>query len=133
VTDRLQSETDSVLARTLSTPLTLSLARSAYAAGDPTELLLAADLNSEAALRGHLLDQILITAYPHPGEGARAGNWLGQMNTQPIAATPPPRTGTNAADRARWYRSQGAPLDLTRIYQLSCSRDGPRKHVTGVV
>ena len=90
VTDRLQADPDGVLARTLSTPLTLSLARSAYAAGDPTELL-AAGLNSETVLRGHLLDQILIAAYPHPRERARASNWLGwiadQMNTHPAGPT----------------------------------------------
>lgn len=90
VTDQLLADQDSVLARTLSTPLTLSLARSAYAAGDPTELL-AAGLTSETVLRGHLLDQILIAAYPHPRERARAGNWLGwiadQMNTHPAGPT----------------------------------------------
>ena len=90
VTDRLRADPDGVLARTLNTPLMLSLARSAYTHSDPTTLL-APDLNTEQALRGHLLDQILVTAYPDPRRRAHAAYWLGwiahQMNTQPAGPT----------------------------------------------
>jgi hypothetical protein len=75
----------SVLAQTLNTPLTLSLARSAYTGRDPRELLLL--VTDETALRGHLLDQVLVVAYPDSDEQARAAYWLGwlahHMGTQP--------------------------------------------------
>ena len=90
VTDRLEADPDGVLARTLNTPLTLSLARSAYAGRAPTALL-SPDVDSEQALRGHLLDQVLVTAYPNPRRQAHAAHWLGwiahQMNSQPAGPT----------------------------------------------
>ncbi|HEY5848427.1 MAG TPA: hypothetical protein VIT42_16710, partial [Microlunatus sp.] len=85
VTERLEADPDGVLAQTLNTPLTLSLARAAYEGRAPTELL-SSDLASEQALREHLLDQVLVTAYPDPRQRAHATHWLGwiadQMNTQ---------------------------------------------------
>ena len=90
VTDRLRANPDGVLARTLNTPLTLSLARFAYTGRDPTGML-ADDLDTEQALRGHLLDQVLVTAYPDPDDRAHATYWLGwiahHMNTQPAGPT----------------------------------------------
>lgn len=90
VAERLEADPDGVLARTLNTPLTLSLARSAYRGGDPAGLL-SPDLSSEQALRGHLLDQVLLTAYHDPRSRAHATYWLGwiaeQMNTQPAGPT----------------------------------------------
>jgi hypothetical protein len=89
LTDRLQDELDGVLARTLNTPLTLSLARTAYPT-DPAPLLDPA-LGTEPALRRHLLDQVLVTAYPNPRERDHATYWLGwiahHMTTQPDGLT----------------------------------------------
>lgn len=90
VADHLQAFPGSVAARTLTTPLTLSLARHTYAAGDPAELL-SARFTTEQELRGHLLDQVLVIAYPDGRERARARYWLGwiarHMNTGPGGAT----------------------------------------------
>jgi hypothetical protein len=70
----------------LNTPLTLSLARAAYTSDDPGGLLTRTPAD-ERQLRVHLLDQILIAAYPDPGERAHATRWLGwlahKMGTQP--------------------------------------------------
>ena len=86
VADHLLSHPDGVLAGTLNTPLTLSLARTAYTADDPQRLL-SGERANEHDLRVHLLDQILIAAYPDPGERAHATHWLGwlahKMGTQP--------------------------------------------------
>jgi hypothetical protein len=74
----------------VNTPLTLSLARSAYTVGDPCELLIP-ELNEERMLRGHLLDQVIVVAYPEPGERTRASYWLSwlaqHVNTQPLGPT----------------------------------------------
>jgi hypothetical protein len=86
VADHLLAHPDSVLAKTLNTPLTLSLARAAYTSDDPRGLLTRTP-GDEHELRVHLLDQILIAAYPHPGGRAHATYWLGwlahKMDTQP--------------------------------------------------
>jgi hypothetical protein len=86
VAERLLADPDGVLAQTLNTPLTLSLARTAYTSDDPRGLL-TRTLVDEHELRVHLLDQILIAAYPDPGERAHATYWLGwlahKMGTQP--------------------------------------------------
>jgi TIR domain len=90
VADRLLAQPEGVLARTLNTPLTLSLARSAYAGGDPRELV-THEQAGEQTLRVHLLDQVLVGAYPDPSERDHATNWLGwlahHMNTQPSGPT----------------------------------------------
>jgi hypothetical protein len=78
VADHLLAHPDGVLARTLNTPLTLSLARTDYASEDPRGLL-TRTLANEHELRVHLLDQILIAAYPEPGERAHATYWLGWL------------------------------------------------------
>jgi hypothetical protein len=89
VTERMRTEPAGVLARTLNSPLTLSLARAAHPV-DPAPLLGPA-LDTEQALRRHLLDQTLVTAYPDPRERAHATYWLGwiahHMNTQPTGPT----------------------------------------------
>jgi TIR domain len=86
VANHLLAHPDSVLAKTLNTPLTLSLARAAYTSDDPRALLTRTPAD-EHQLRVHLLDQILIAAYPDPGERAHAAHWLGwlahKMGTQP--------------------------------------------------
>jgi hypothetical protein len=86
VADHLLADPDGVLARTLNTPLTLSLARAAYTSDDPRALLTRTPAD-EHDLRVHLLDQILVAAYPDPGERGHATHWLGwlahKMGTQP--------------------------------------------------
>jgi hypothetical protein len=90
VADHLLAHPDGVLARTLNTPLTLSLARSAYKGSDPCGLL-ADELADERALRVHLLDQVLVAAYPDARERTYATYWLGwlahHMSTQPNGPT----------------------------------------------
>jgi hypothetical protein len=86
VAGHLQAHPEGVLAQTLNTPLTLSLTRAAYTADDPRRLL-SAELGNEHQLRVHLLDQILIAAYPDRSKRAHATYWLGwlahKMATQP--------------------------------------------------
>jgi NACHT domain len=85
VANHLLAHPDGVLARTLNTPLTLSLARSAYRDRDPGRLL-DFERADERALRDHLLDQVLFTAYPEPSKRDLATFWLGwlayMMNTR---------------------------------------------------
>jgi hypothetical protein len=86
VADHILADPDGVLARTLNTPLTLSLARAAYTSDDPRALLTRTPAD-EHDLRVHLLDQILVAAYPDPSEHGHATHWLGwlahKMGTQP--------------------------------------------------
>jgi hypothetical protein len=77
VADRLLAHPGGVLARTLNTPLTLSLARSAYAGGDPRELL-TQELSGEQALRGHLLDRAAPAAVRRRQAGYRS--WIRSMS-----------------------------------------------------
>jgi hypothetical protein len=90
VADDLLAHPNGVLARTLNTPLTLSLARSAYKGSDACGLL-ARELADEHALRVHLLDQVLVAAYPDTRERTYATYWLGwlahHMSTQPNGPT----------------------------------------------
>jgi hypothetical protein len=66
----------SVAARTLNNPLTLTLAREAYASRDPSELADPAVFRTEVALRGYLIDQVMVTAYPDERQRAHAVRWL---------------------------------------------------------
>ena len=67
---------ESVAARTLDNPLTLSLTRDTYAGQDPAELTDPAIFPTVDALREHLIDQVLVTAYPDEKQRARATWWL---------------------------------------------------------
>ena len=78
VANHLLGHPDGVLARTLNTPLTLTLARSAYKDRDPGGLL-DFELADERSLRNHLLDEVLVAAYPQRGERDRASFWLGWL------------------------------------------------------
>jgi hypothetical protein len=66
----------SAAALTLDNPLTLSLAREAYAGKDPAELTDPAIFPSQAALREHLIDHVLVTAYPDEKQRAQVAMWL---------------------------------------------------------
>ncbi|MET0425192.1 MAG: hypothetical protein ABW046_15015, partial [Actinoplanes sp.] len=75
VTAHLRRHPDSVAARTLTSPLALSLARDTYThtTAEPTDLL--AFGTPEALLR-HLLTRLLTLAYPEPADHAYALRWL---------------------------------------------------------
>jgi hypothetical protein len=60
----LRGHPDTVVARAFDNPLTLSLARDAYAALDPAALTEPGRFATVAALREHLIDQLLVSAYP---------------------------------------------------------------------
>ncbi|HEU4347735.1 MAG TPA: hypothetical protein VFR35_08100 [Actinoplanes sp.] len=79
VASYLQAHPDSVAARALDNPLTLSLARSTYQSQDPTELTVPDRFPTVQALRGHLIDHVLITAYPDDRQRARTSRWLSWM------------------------------------------------------
>ncbi|CAM3760809.1 NACHT domain-containing NTPase [Kibdelosporangium persicum] len=79
VTDQLRDHPDSVAARTLRTPLALSLARETYTRADPAELFDTRAYPSPDTLLQHLLARSLILAYPDPAERARATRWLSWM------------------------------------------------------
>ncbi|MGW3960159.1 hypothetical protein ACWED2_10070 [Amycolatopsis sp. NPDC005003] len=76
VADRLREHPDSVAARTLTTPLALSLARDTYTRADPAGLLDSRAYPHPDALLHHLLAGALTLAYPNPTERAHATRWL---------------------------------------------------------
>jgi hypothetical protein len=82
VADHLLAQPDGILAQTLNTPLTLSLARSAYKGSDPGALLIS-QLSDEQSLQVNLLDEALVAAYPDPGERTHALYWLGWLDEGP--------------------------------------------------
>lgn len=73
---RLTSSPASVVARTLDNPLALSLARDAYARKNPATLADPAGFHTVQELREHLIEQVLITAYPDERQRALATRWL---------------------------------------------------------
>jgi hypothetical protein len=79
----LKQYPDSVAARALDNPLTLSLARDAYIGQNPVVLTNADRFSSVRAMREHLLTQLLVTAYSDEHQRAHATRWLawiaGQM------------------------------------------------------
>jgi hypothetical protein len=72
----LRDNPGSVSARTLDNPLVLSLARDACASADPAMLADPGRFPTVAALREHLIDQVLITAHPDERQRARATDRL---------------------------------------------------------
>jgi hypothetical protein len=74
--DSLRANPGSVLAEALDNPLTLSLARDAYATDDPGVLADAARFPTVKAITAHLIDQLLVTAYPDERHRAHAVHWL---------------------------------------------------------
>ncbi len=67
---------ESVAAHALDNPLTLSLARDAYTIQDPTALTDPGRFPSVDAVREHLIDQVLVTAYPDEPQRVQATRWL---------------------------------------------------------
>jgi hypothetical protein len=74
--DYLTDHPDSTTAHALNNPLTLSLTRVTYQNQDPTSLTNPAKFATVAALREHLIDRTLITAYPDERQRAHATRWL---------------------------------------------------------
>ena len=72
----LKRSPSSVAARALDNPLTLSLARDSYTTQDPTVLTDPGRFPTEAAIREHLIDQLLITVYPDEHQRAQVTSWL---------------------------------------------------------
>jgi hypothetical protein len=76
VGEYLTNHPDSIAAHALNNPLTLSLARATYHDQDPTSLTDPAEFPTVTALREHLIDRTLITAYPDEHQRAHATRWL---------------------------------------------------------
>jgi hypothetical protein len=76
VGDYLKRNPDSVAARALDNPLNLSLARDSYTTKDPTVLIDPGKFPTEDAIREHLIDQLLVTAYPDERQRAYVIKWL---------------------------------------------------------
>ena len=72
----LRNNPESVAARALDNPLTLSLARDAYVSQDPVVLTDSGRFPTAEAIREHLIDQFLITAYPGERQRKHAIRWL---------------------------------------------------------
>jgi len=67
----LRDHPDSVAAQALDNPLTLSLARDVYASRDPAVLTEPGRFPTVAAVREHLVDQLLVAAYSDERQRAR--------------------------------------------------------------
>jgi hypothetical protein len=73
---------DSIAALALDNPLNLSLARDAYASLNPAALTDADRFATVEAIREHLIDQFLVTAYPDEHQRAHATQWLAWIARQ---------------------------------------------------
>ncbi|MGQ0775697.1 MAG: hypothetical protein ACT4NY_14970 [Pseudonocardiales bacterium] len=76
VGDYIEHHPDRVAAHALATPLSLSLARATYEQQDPTVLTNPAAFTTVEDLRQHLIDRILMTAYPEERQRDHATRWL---------------------------------------------------------
>lgn len=74
--DHLRENPSSVAARALDNPLTLSLVRDVYSSGDPVALTVTDLFSTVEAIRAHLIDQTLVTAYPPRARRAYGTAWL---------------------------------------------------------
>jgi hypothetical protein len=72
----LRQHPDSIAAKGLDNPLTLSLARDTYLTQDPAVLTEPGRFATVAALREHLIDYALVSAYPDKQQRARATSQL---------------------------------------------------------
>jgi WD40 repeat protein len=79
VGDHLTSHPEGVTARALSSPLALSLARTAYQHADPIELTDSLRFATVSSLREHLVQGALVAAYPEDSERANAVEWLSRI------------------------------------------------------
>lgn len=108
VVDHVREETDGPLARVLSTPLMLSLARIVYRApsSDPQVLV---HLTESGAVEDHLLERFLPNAYENPGAGTdhvpryrpeKARRWLTTLAGHLAAG----EAHTSDAVNLNWWR-----------------------------
>jgi hypothetical protein len=74
---RIVQDPDGPLARTLNSPLYLSLVRDTYEASDPSRLLDARSFPDAPSVRMHLIERLFVVAYPEDVERSRAIRWLG--------------------------------------------------------
>jgi hypothetical protein len=72
----LRLKPTSVIAQALDNPLSLSLVRDAYAHGDPAVLVDTVKFTTVESIRVHLIDQVLVTAYPGVHDRIYATRWL---------------------------------------------------------
>jgi hypothetical protein len=72
----LQAHPGSVAARALNNPLALSMARATYQNLNPTELIDSDRFTTVALLREHLLDRIMVSAWPDGRRRAYVTKWL---------------------------------------------------------
>ena len=72
----LKQNPDSVAARALDNPLALSLARDTYTSQDPAVLTDPGRFATVEAVREHLIDQVLVIAYPDEHQRVHATLWL---------------------------------------------------------
>jgi hypothetical protein len=82
IADYLERNPDSAAAKALDNPLTLSLARDAYASKNPVALADPGAFPTQEALREHLIDQVLVTAYPDERYREHAAHWLAWLTRQ---------------------------------------------------
>jgi hypothetical protein len=76
VAEYIKKNPGSPAASVLDNPLYLSLARDSYARNDPASLVDPTTFSSAAELREHLIEQILVSAYPDERERSSAEWWL---------------------------------------------------------
>jgi hypothetical protein len=107
--DQLRARPEGHLAGSLRTPLTLTLVRDTYRAGDDVSDLLDASHTSEPrTIEEHLLDRIIGAAYtPRPGERYPAYNAGEAERTLSFLAERMIRDGTR--DLAWWHLRRWAP------------------------
>jgi hypothetical protein len=82
IADHLKRNPDSAAAKALDNPLNLSLAQDAYASKDPAPLADPAAFPTGESLREHLIDQVLVTAYPNERDREHAAHWLAWLARQ---------------------------------------------------
>ena len=78
----LKHNPDSAAARALDNPLALSVARDSYVTQDPTALIDPGRFPTESTLQEHLIEQLLVTAYPDERHRADAIRWLAWIARQ---------------------------------------------------
>ena len=96
---------DSGLARALSNPFAVSLARDSFAEGDPTVLIDEKIFPTVKAIYEHLITRLLAVAYPDGRERSRAIRWLAWMAR---------RMGSHR-DLAWWQVTEWVPKSQLRV------------------
>ena len=80
--DYVEQNQESVIGRALNNPLMLSLARDAYSSRDPVVLSEPGRFDSADSVREHLIDQLLVAAYPDEQRRGEATAWLAWVARQ---------------------------------------------------